>query len=76
MTELEWLDIFSNNLVDILKDQRMTQRELADASGLSEGTISNIINKRTMPSIKTIVNISHVLDIEATELIDFDSTIV
>ena len=57
MTELEWLDIFSNNLIDILKDQRMTQRDLADAAGLSEGMVSSIINKQKMPGIKTIINI-------------------
>lgn len=76
MTELEWLDIFSNNLIDILKDQRMTQRDLADAAGLSEGMVSSIINKQKMPGIKTIINMSHALDIDVDELVDFGSMII
>ena len=75
MSELDWLDIFAGNLRDMLIDANMSQRELADASGLAESTISSYINKQKIPSLKAIINISYTLDCDVTELIDFGETI-
>lgn len=75
MSELDWLDIFAGNLRDMLIDANMSQRELADASGLAESTISSYINKQKIPSLKAIINISYALDCDVTELIDFGDTI-
>jgi transcriptional regulator with XRE-family HTH domain len=76
MTESEWLNIFSNNLADMLSEAGMTQRDLADETGLSEGTISYYINGRKMPGIKAIINIAYALNCSVDELIDFDSIII
>ncbi len=75
MSELEWLDIFGDNLVSLLQDARMSQRELAEATGLSEATISYYIHKRKIPSLKAIVNIAYAFDISIDELIDFGEII-
>lgn len=75
MSELEWLDIFGDNLVSLLRDARMTQRELADAAGLSESTISSYIHKTKIPSLKAIINIAYAFDISMDELIDFGDMI-
>ena len=71
MSEAEWLDIFGDNLADMLYDAKMSQRELADAAGLSEASVSSYINKQRLPGIKAIVNISYALDRDVSELIDF-----
>ena len=71
MSEFEWLDIFGDNLVSLLKDARMSQRELAEAADLSEGTISSYIHKRKIPSLKAIINIAYAFDISIDELVDF-----
>lgn len=76
MTELEWMDIFGDNLRDILKEYGMTQRQLAEETGLTEATISNYINKRKIPSMRAIVNIANALDISTDELINLDDRIV
>lgn len=76
MTELEWMDIFGDNLRDILKEYGMTQRQLAEETGLTESTISNYINKRKIPSMRAIVNIANALDISTDELINLDDRIV
>ena len=76
MTELEWMDIFGDNLRDILKEYGMTQRQLAEETGLTEATISNYINKRKIPSMRAIVNIANDLDISTDELINLDDRIV
>ena len=75
MTELEWLDIFGDNLQDILKDQNVSQRELANKTGLSESSISNYIKKRRVPSLKALINISYALNFDISDLIDFGEII-
>ena len=71
MSEIEWMNIFGDNLVSILDEYRMTQRELADAAGLSEAAVSQYINKQRMPSLKAIINIADALNMSIDELIDF-----
>jgi transcriptional regulator with XRE-family HTH domain len=75
MTELEWLQIFGDNLADMLNYARMTQRELADETGLSESSISNYIKKNKIPGIKALINISYALDCDVSDLIDFGDRI-
>lgn len=75
MSELEWLDIFGDNLVEMLEYANMSQRDLADEAGLSESTISNYINKRKIPSLRAIINIAYALDCDLTDLIDFGDKI-
>lgn len=75
MSELEWLDIFSENLVSILQDTDITQRGLSEMSGLSEASISNYIHKKRMPNIKAVVNLAYALNCSMDDLIDFGDTI-
>lgn len=75
MTELEWITIFGDNLVDLLKRANMTQQELADETGLSKATISAYIHKRKAPGLKAIINIAYALDCSVDELIDFEEMI-
>ena len=75
MTELEWMRIFGDNLVSILNEYGMTQRELADRAGLSESTISQYIHKQKMPSLRAAINIAYALDIPIDELVDFDERV-
>lgn len=75
MTELEWMDVFGDNLKEMIKEANMTQRELADASGIEESSISRFIRKERMPSLKSIINISYALDCDLNDLIDFGDRI-
>lgn len=71
MSEQEWLDIFGDNLRDMLADANMTQRDLADDTGLAESTISQYINKQRMPTVRAVINIAYSLGCDLDELIDF-----
>lgn len=71
MSEVEWMDIFGDNLRDILKEQNMSRRELAQVLGISEATVSRYINKKHMPTMEVIVNMAYELSISVDELIDF-----
>ena len=75
MTELEWIEIFGNNLADMLKDANMTQKELADAAGISESMVSDYVHKRRAPRLRSIINIAYVLNCSVDELMDFEEMI-
>lgn len=75
MSEVEWMDIFGDNLRDTLKEQNMSRRELAQVLDLSEATISNYINKKQMPTMEVIVNMAYELSMSIDELIDFGDTV-
>lgn len=75
MTQTQWREIFGNNLIDILEEKGMTQSQLAKDSGVSMGTISDYINKRTMPGVVAIINIAYALDMEVSDLVDFGDRI-
>lgn len=76
MTEAEWLSIFADNLRDMLDHANMSQRELADAAGLSEATVSYYIRKQKMPGVKALINISEVLGCTLDDLAYFDDRII
>jgi transcriptional regulator with XRE-family HTH domain len=75
MTITEWSNEFSENLVELMKDRRISQLELAQESGGSVGSISAYIHKTSLPGIKAILNIAFALDVDVSELIDFGDTI-
>lgn len=71
MTQTEWKHIFAHNLVDILNEKGMSQRQLALDSGISTATISEYINEMRMPGIAAVINMAYALDMEVSELVDF-----
>lgn len=75
MSEVEWLREFSINLRRMMWDARMTQRELADLSGLSESCISRYLNGTHAPSYKAIINLAYVFGCSIDDLIDFGSRV-
>ena len=75
MTEREWLDIFGTNLAEMLEEAWMTQKELAEETGISEGAISNYIHKRRMPTVKAIINIAEALDCSLDDFLYFGDRI-
>lgn len=71
ITELKWMQNFGDKLKALLKEWDMTQKELAEETGLSEKTISRCVRGEYMPSIKTLINIGHALDCDVEDLINF-----
>lgn len=73
--ESEFINRFGNNLSRLMRVDGVSQRKLAEDSGLSEATISSYINKRKMPGVKAVVNIAYALNVETSDLIDFGGPI-
>lgn len=76
MTRGEWKDVFGDNLFYILQDKGMSQNDLAKATGISPGMISDYINKFTAPSLFALINIAYVLDVDIDELVDAGDRII
>ena len=75
MTQTEWKEIFANNLIDLLNERGMSQRQLAIDSGVSTAMISEYINRIRMPGIAAVINMAYALDVDVNELVDFDDRI-
>ena len=71
MSEYEWLDIFGDNLIDIMQDTRYTQEDLADEIGCYQSMISSYTNKTYIPSLKVALNMSYAFGISLDEFINF-----
>lgn len=76
MSENEWMSEFANNLVDLMRETNVNQRELADRAGLSEGTVSKYIHKQQLPGVKALINMAYVLDCSLDDLMDFGDRIL
>lgn len=75
MTQETWKRTFARNLVDILADRGMSQRQLAMDSGVSAAMISDYINGIRMPGLAAVINMAYALDMDVSELVDFDERI-
>lgn len=75
MSETEWLLYFSDCLYDIMRERKISQRELAERSGLSDSTISKYINGTQIPKGTALVNIAIALDCSLDELMNFGELI-
>ena len=69
MSEIEFIDIFSDNLRELMLEHNITQIELADEILVNKSTITRYLNKSTMPSIKALINLSIVFNCDIEDLV-------
>lgn len=69
ISEIEFIDIFADNLREIMEEVGITQAELADESGLNRATINRYLNKQRMPDLRSLINICYILECEVTDLV-------
>lgn len=75
MRESEFISIFSDNLRYSMQYANMTQRELSDAIGIDESTISRYLRGQILPTIKNVVNMAYVLDCDISDLVPCDELV-
>lgn len=75
MNECEWLREFAENLSELMADVGFTQNKLAEETGLSQAAISNYLNAKQIPTIRSVMNIAYALDVSTDDLIDFGGMI-
>ena len=69
MSEVEFIDIFRDNLRSLMEERGYTRRELAIESRISHVTISRCLNKEGMPTAKSLVNLAFALECDLDELV-------
>lgn len=76
MTDEEWRELITKRLRSLrYRAGFHNQKELAEACGVPEATISNYINCRRLPSAKQLVKLAQTLNCTIDELIYVDETI-
>lgn len=75
MTELQWIEIFRRNLYELMVEKGYFQNDLAEATGMSDASISRYLNGQRIPNLKAIINIAYELDVDVADLIDFGDRI-
>lgn len=60
---------FGKRLADLLKRSKMTQRDLAESTGLTEAAVSRYISGVREPRAITVAQIAKVLDVTPQELL-------
>ena len=71
MSDNKLLNQISENLSRIRKEQRYTQRELAELAGLNPNYYAKVERGDGMPSLKTIHKLAKALKVTATEIVGF-----
>lgn len=76
ISEVELINIIADNLRDVMKEKRYSQKELAFEAGISEGALSSYLNKQKLIGIRALINICEALDCNADDLLPFKGTMI
>lgn len=68
ISEIEFIDIFADNLRDLMIEMDMSQADVARESELDRSTINRILNKKTMPTVKAVMNLCYALNCRYEDL--------
>jgi transcriptional regulator with XRE-family HTH domain len=71
VSDTELLNRISANLSKIRKEQRYTQREVAELADLNPNYYAKVERGNGMPSLKTIHKLAKALKVTATDIVGF-----
>lgn len=71
----EWLREFSDNLGGIIRMSGKSRREICKEARISNGTLSYCLDEQSVPTARTLLNLSYALDCDVGDLIDFGEPI-
>lgn len=71
MSEMQWLQTFSDKLRVELKGCDMTQKQLSEETGISSSTINSYLQKQRMPSIISVLKICDALGVDVDSMTNF-----
>lgn len=62
------MSIFSSNLQHYMEERRVNQRQLAEAVGVAEATISRYLKGTRSPNLETLTDLCDVLNVTPNDL--------
>ena len=69
MSEVELIDIFADNLRDLMSERGYSQRELERESGINHASISRYLKKERIPTVKALINLAFALECDLDDLV-------
>ena len=60
--------MLSERIYQFRRNSGLSQEQLAEKIGVSKVTVSNLINDKTMPSLKTMEDVANALDVPMWQL--------
>lgn len=74
MSEVEFLEIFADNLESLMADNGISRGKLAREMNVSVRTIYRWLDASSVPGIRDVINLTSVLECDIGDLItDFES---
>ncbi|EUJ53836.1 helix-turn-helix domain-containing protein [Listeria fleischmannii] len=64
-------ELIVNRMYEYMREQNITLNRLADLSGITASTLSNIVNRNSVPKADTLYKICIGLNISLTEFFNF-----
>ncbi|MDT2546899.1 helix-turn-helix domain-containing protein [Enterococcus raffinosus] len=65
-------ELILKRLYFFLREKNMTINKLADVSGIRQSTLSNMVNRKSVPKVDMLYKICEALDISLQEFFDFE----
>ncbi|MEY8497596.1 helix-turn-helix domain-containing protein [Enterococcus avium] len=65
-------ELILKRLYFYLRERNMTINKLADVTGIRQSTLSNMVNRKSVPKVDMLFKICEALDISLQEFFDFD----
>lgn len=61
---------WSEKVIELMKERRITQKQLAELSGINESSISRYLHSNQRPRMDVVVNIAKALKVETDYLLE------
>ena len=71
MSEIEFIDIFADNLRDLIYESGYSVREIAKETNISVDAMYRYLKKQRSPTLKAVINLSLMLLCDVDDLIPF-----
>lgn len=70
MTEFEFIDEISENLRKMMERRNISQRKLAQLTGIDRSSINKYANGVCVPTLKNMYNICWALECDLSDIVD------
>lgn len=69
MTQIDFLDMFAENLKWVMNDENVSAAELARRSGIDKAAVSRYLKGHQMPTMRAFVNICRALNCDYYDIL-------
>lgn len=75
ISEMAWMKAFKTEVMYYMRQQNLSQRDLADKAGLSYSAVNQYLQEKRIPTLQAALRISYALKVDISELVDFGQII-